>query len=381
MSQNNLSGEIPKSLEALMHLTYLNLSFNSLQGEIPSGGNFSNFSASSFMHNKDLCGAPNLEVLSCRRKLHESRDLSFLKYILPIIASTIGLAVAVCLLKTRRKRTQTNVEPLSLHEWTRVSYYELVKATESFDESNLIGNGAYGSVFKGKLSNGVDVAVKVFNMPSECAVKSFDVECEVQRNIRHRNLVRIISSCTNLDFRGLVIEYMPNGSLEQWLYAHNNHMSLVQRLQVMIDVASALEYLHHGQSTPIFHCDLKPSNILLDENMHAHVCGFGIAKLFGEDEVMLRTATLGTIGYMAPEYGMEGVVSTGSDVYSFGILVLETFTGKKPTEEMFSGEVSLRGWVLEAAVVGNIHMCGCVWLFSYKKKESIYIYSSYDMNI
>ncbi|KAI7755150.1 hypothetical protein M8C21_026020 [Ambrosia artemisiifolia] len=193
-----------------------------------------------------------------------------------------------------------NVEPPSLVEWTRVSYYELLRATESFDESNLIGKGAYGSVFKGKLLNGVNVAIKVFNMLSEGAVKSFNVECEVLRNIRHRNLVRIISSCTNMDFRCLVMEYMSNGSLEQWLYSHNNHLSLLQRLQILIDVASALEYLHDGQPTPIIHCDLKPSNVLLDEDMQARVCDFGIAKIFGEEEFRLRTGTLGTIGYMAP---------------------------------------------------------------------------------
>ncbi|KAI3800640.1 hypothetical protein L1987_28734 [Smallanthus sonchifolius] len=348
LSQNNLSGEIPKSLETLSHLEYLNVSFNRLQGEIPSRGRFSNFTASSFIHNKDLCGAPKLEVLSCRNKQHESRTLSSLKYVLPVIASIIGLAAAVYLLRRHIKHSGTNVEPPSLIEWTRVSYYELVRATESFDESNLIGKGAYGSVFKGKLKDGVYVAVKVFNLLSEGAVKSFNVECEVLRNIRHRNLVRIISSCTNMDFRCLVMEYMSNGSLEQWLYSHNNHLSLVQRLQISIDVASALEYLHYGQTMPIIHCDLKPSNVLLDEDMHARVCDFGIAKIFGEEEFRLRTATLGTIGYMAPEYGMEGIVSPGSDVYSFGILLLETFTRKKPTEEMFCGEVSLRIWVLEA---------------------------------
>ncbi|KAJ0797400.1 putative protein kinase RLK-Pelle-LRR-XII-1 family [Helianthus annuus] len=351
LSQNNLSGMIPRSLETLRYLEYLNLSYNRLQGEIPSGGRFNKFTASSFRHNKDLCGAPKLEVLPCRNKQKESRNLSSLKYISPIIATIIGLVVAIYLLRRHRrlrKQNRTNVEPPSLLEWTRVSYYELVRATESFDESNLIGNGAYGSVFKGKLTDGVNVAVKVFNLLSEGAVKSFNVECEVLRNIRHRNLVRIVSSCTNMDFRCLVMEYMSNGSLEQWLYSHNNHLSLIQRLQILIDVASALEYLHHGQPTPIIHCDLKPSNVLLDEDMQARVCDFGISKIFGEEEFRLRTATLGTIGYMAPEYGMEGIVSPGSDVYSFGILLLETFTRKKPTEEMFSGEVSLRSWVFEA---------------------------------
>ncbi|KAM0054837.1 putative protein kinase RLK-Pelle-LRR-XII-1 family [Helianthus debilis subsp. tardiflorus] len=300
LSQNNLSGLIPRSLEALRHLQLLNLSYNWLQGEIPSGGLFTNFTASSFMHNKDLCGAPKLQVLSCRSKQHESQAFSTLKYVLPIIASIIALAFAAYLLRRHRKHIRTKGEQPLLHEWTRISYYELVRATKSFDVSNLIGNGAYGSVYKGELSDGVTIAVKVFNPITEHAVKSFNVECEVLRNIRHRNLIRIISSCTNMDFRCLVMEYMSNGNLEQWLYSHNNHLNLVQRLQIMIDVASALEYLHHGQPTPIIHCDLKPSNVLLDGDMNARVCDFGIAKIFGEDDFMLRTATLGTIGYMAP---------------------------------------------------------------------------------
>ncbi|KAI7729160.1 hypothetical protein M8C21_019663 [Ambrosia artemisiifolia] len=300
LSQNILSGLIPRSLEALKHLQYLNLSYNLLQGEIPSGGLFTNFSASSFIHNKDLCGATILQVLSCRSKQHISRALSVLKYVLPITASIMGLVVAAYLLRRHRKHIRTKVEQPLLHEWARISYYELVRATKSFDVSNLIGNGAYGSVYKGELSVGVIVAVKVFNLLSERAIKSFEVECEVLRNIRHRNLNKVISSCTNKDFRCIVMEYMENGSLEQWLYSHNNHLTLVQRLQIMIDVASALEYLHHGQTTPIIHCDLKPSNVLLDEDMNARVCDFGIAKIFGEDDFILRTTTLGTIGYMAP---------------------------------------------------------------------------------
>ncbi|XP_071726554.1 uncharacterized protein [Rutidosis leptorrhynchoides] len=350
LSQNNLSGVIPTSLEALRYLESFNVSYNRLQGEIPNGGKFSNFTAFSFTHNKDLCGAPKYKVLSCRRKHHKSKALSSLKYVLPIVIvlSVIGFVIAVYLLRRHKKRIQTNVDPSTGYNWKRVSYYEIVRATNSFDESNLIGKGAYGSVYEGKLSDGVNIAVKVFNLFSERAVKSFDSECEVLRNIRHRNLVSIISSCTNMDFRCLVLKYIPNGSLEQWLYSHNYFLSLMQRLQIMIDVASAIEYLHHGNATPIIHCDLKPSNVLLDEDMKGYVCDFGIAKIVGDEELMLRTTTLGTVGYMAPEYGMEGIVSTGCDVYSFGILLLETFTRKKPTDEMFCGELRLRSWVLEA---------------------------------
>lgn len=205
-----------------------------------------------------------------------------------------------------------------------------------------------GSVYKGILPNGMIIAMKVFNPQSGRAFKSFDVECELLCGIRHRNLTKIISSCTNLTFKALILEYMPNGSLENLLYSHHNCLDILQRLNIMIDMASALEYLHHGLMTSIVHCDLKPSNVLLDEDMVAHVCDFGIAKLLGEEEIMTHTKTLGTIGYMAPEYGMEGIVSAEGDVYSYGIMMMETFTRKRPTDEMFFGEINLRSWVNEA---------------------------------
>ncbi|KAF5731789.1 LRR receptor-like serine/threonine-protein kinase [Tripterygium wilfordii] len=170
-------------------------------------------------------------------------------------------------------------------------------------------------------------------------------------NIRHRNLVKIISSCTNnMDFKALVLELMPNGSLQKWLYSHNYFLDIVQRVNIMQDIASALEYLHQGYSTPIVHCDLKPSNILLDEDMVAHVGDFGIAKLLGEGEDMRQTMTLATIGYMAPKYGSEGIISTRCDVYAFGILLMEIFTRMKPTDEMFVGELNLKSWVKESLV-------------------------------
>lgn len=131
--------------------------------------------------------------------------------------------------------------------------------------------GGFGSVYEGTLTNGMILAVKVFNFQTEGAFKSFDTECEILRNIRHRNLTKVISSCSNLDFRALVLEYMLNGSLEKWLYSHNYFLDILQRLDIMIDVASALNYLHHGYSTPLVHCDLKPSNVLLDED-HGCTC-------------------------------------------------------------------------------------------------------------
>ncbi|PHT49612.1 hypothetical protein CQW23_09359 [Capsicum baccatum] len=137
-------------------------------------------------------------------------------------------------------------------------------------------------------------------------------------HLRHRNLVKVITSCSKLDFKALVLEYMPNGSLDKYLYSHNYFLDIRQRLSIMLDVACALEYLHHGWSSPVIHCDVKPSNVLLDEDMVSHLSDFGISKLLGEDESDLYTKTLATLGYIAPEYGLDGLVSTNCDVYSLG---------------------------------------------------------------
>ncbi|XP_022734342.1 putative receptor-like protein kinase At3g47110 [Durio zibethinus] len=357
LSRNNFSGIIPKSLEKLLYLEHFNVSFNRLQGEIPNKGSFTNFSIQSFMGNKALCAVPQLQLPlpPCKANSfgkHSRKAIQLVEYILFPIGSII-LVLAVILTFSRRGKRNANLPTAqenfpALAEWRRVSYQELQQATYGFSESKLLGVGCFGSVYQGILSDGLSVAVKVFNLELEGAFKSFGVECEVLRNIRHRNLVKIISSCSNVDFKALVLEFMPGGSLEKCLYSHNHFLDILQRLNIMIDVASALEYLHHGYTTPVIHCDLKPNNILLDEDMVAHLGDFGIAKLLGEHDSTIHTMTLATIGYMSPEYGSKGIVSTKGDVYSFGILLMETFTRKKPTDEIFAGEMSIKYWVKQS---------------------------------
>ncbi|XP_052288713.1 receptor kinase-like protein Xa21 [Citrus sinensis] len=355
LSNNDLSGVIPASLEKLLYLKSLNLSFNKLVGEIPRGGAFANFSAESFIGNDLLCGSPYLHVPLCKSSPHKKsrKQVILLGVVLPlstvfivtvILVLTFGLITRCC------KRRSTEVSHIKAGMspqvmWRRYSHDELLRATDQFSEENLIGIGSYGSVYKGRFPDGIEVAIKVFHLQREGALNSFDAECEILKTIRHRNLVKIISSCTNHNFKALVLEYMPKGSLEDCMYASNFNLDIFQRLGIMIDVASALEYLHFGHSNPIVHCDIKPSNVLLDDSMVAHLSDFGIAKLLSEEDSMKQTQTLATIGYIAPEYGREGQVSIKGDVYNYGIMLMEVFTGMKPTNEFFTGEMSIKRWI------------------------------------
>ncbi|CAN4091997.1 unnamed protein product [Withania somnifera] len=339
LSHNNISGTIPKSLEKLQNLKSFNVSSTSCM----------NLSSQLFIYNEALCGSSRFSVPPCpTSSKHRSnrKKLLVLFLLLGFALLFVPITFALVWIRYRRgKRAAQQVDSLSTVTRERISYYELLQATDALSESNLIGSGSFGSVYKGVLRSGTAIAVKVFNLQLEAAFKSFDTECEVLRNLRHRNLLKVITSCSNLDFKALVLEYMPNGSLEKYLYSHNYFLDIRQRLSIMIDVACALEYLHHGCLLPVIHCDLKPSNVLLDEDMVAHLSDFGISKLLGEDESDLYTKTLATLGYIAPEYGQDGLVSTKADVYSYGIMLLETFTRRKPNDEMFEGGLCLKQWV------------------------------------
>ncbi|KAG6538332.1 receptor kinase-like protein Xa21 [Zingiber officinale] len=362
ISCNKLTGRIP----LFNTMSFLNLSNNYFEGEVPVRGVFQNLTAFSVSGNSQLCGGlPELSLPSCTQK---SKHLTK-KLIVVISVSGVFfcLMLLLCLFaicrRLQKSRGFSDINSNIMEQYRMVTFAELFRATEGFSPANLIGKGSFGSVYKGKIDweDHEEIAVKVLNLQQKGALKSFMSECEALRNIKHRNLIKILTSCSSIDFqendfKALVFELLPNGSLENWIYPKANEgtlprLSLNQRLNISIDVASALTYLHHHGATPMIHCDLKPSNVLLDHDMVAHVGDFGLSKFLvktasSSSLSQTNSATLkGTIGYVAPEYGMTTKVSTKADVYSFGILLLEMFTGKGPTSDTFKEGINLHKFV------------------------------------
>ncbi|CAM8995781.1 unnamed protein product [Rhodiola kirilowii] len=210
---------------------------------------------------------------------------------------------------------------------TRFSYEELKIATEDFMKK--LGEGGFGSVFEGKLSNGTHIAVKVLDGVGHIK-KSFLAEVETIGSVHHFNLVTLIGFCAEKSHRALVYEYMPNGSLEKWIFKPKaeNMLDWKQRRKIILDIAKGLSYLHEDCRQKIVHLDIKPQNILLDEKFNAKVSDFGLSKLIDKDQSNVMTQMRGTPGYLAPEW-LNSVITDKVDVYSFGIMVLEILCGRK----------------------------------------------------
>jgi Leucine-rich repeat (LRR) protein len=325
LGHNNLSGTIPELLGNSTSLLRLDLSYNNLLGEIPKGGVFKNLTGLSIVGNNALCGGiPQLHLpkcpSSCVRKNREGIR-KFLRIAIPTIGSLVLVFLVWAGFHHRKSKTAPKKDlPPQFAEIDLpiVPYNDILKGTYGFSEANVLGKGRYGTVYKGTLENqAIVVAVKVFNVQQSGSYKSFQAECEALRRVRHRCLVRIITCCSSInhqgqDFRALVFEFMANGSLDRWIHSNlegrngQGALSLSQRLDIAVDIVDALDYLHNGCQPSIIHCDLKPSNILLNQDMRAHVGDFGIARVLDEatsKHPVNSGSTLGirgSIGYIAP---------------------------------------------------------------------------------
>ncbi|KAL1555726.1 putative receptor-like protein kinase [Salvia divinorum] len=232
---------------------------------------------------------------------------------------------------------------------------DLEIATSRFSAENIIGEGGYGVVYRGRLANGSEVAVKKLLNNLGQAEKEFRVEVEAIGHVRHKNLVRLLGYCIEGVQRMLVYEYVNNGNLEQWLHgAMRQHGSLTweARMKVLLGTAKALAYLHEAIEPKVVHRDIKSSNILITGEFNAKVSDFGLAKLLDSGESHITTRVMGTFGYVAPEYANTGLLNEKSDVYSFGVLLLEAVTGRDPVDYARpANEVNLVEWL--KMMVGN----------------------------
>ncbi|WVZ62425.1 hypothetical protein U9M48_012181 [Paspalum notatum var. saurae] len=356
LAHNNLSGPIPEQLGNSTSLLRLDVSFNNLQGDVPEVGVFRNLTGLSIVGNNELCGGiPQLHLPRCPsstvRKNKKTMPQS-LKIAIPTIGDLLFLLLFVWagfLYKKFKPAPEAKIpQQFTEMELPIISYKDILKATDGFSETNVLGKGRYGTVFKGTLENqATDVAIKVFNLQISGSYKSFQVECEAIRRVKHRCLVKIITCCSSIDqqgqdFRALIFELMVNGSLD----------GSTQILKANLDK-------EHSACHRVIHCDLKPSNILLNQDMRACVGDFGIARVLEEATSKCpinsnsTIAIRGSIGYIAPEYGEGLAVSTCGDVFSLGITLIEMFTGKSPTDDMFKDGISLH-YYAQAALPNKV---------------------------
>ncbi|CAN6381447.1 unnamed protein product [Urochloa humidicola] len=269
-----------------------------------------------------------------------------LAVVLPTLAA-LNLIVCFCLWKRRRPIAQaqqaggiddptysSEAEGMEMVDSMMIDLSTLRGATRNFDESNKLGEGGFGVVYKGVLPDGDEIAVKRLSKSSTQGVEELKNELALVAKLRHKNLVRLLGVCMEQQERLLVYEFVHNRSLDLILFDTENEkpemLDWEQRYKIINGIARGLQYLHEDSQLKVVHRDLKASNILLDKNMNPKIADFGLARIFSRDQTHAVTNRLiGTNGYMAPEYLMRGNYSVRSDAFSFGVIVLEIVTGRK----------------------------------------------------
>ncbi|KAM3225599.1 hypothetical protein ACQJBY_058377 [Aegilops geniculata] len=225
------------------------------------------------------------------------------------------------------------LRPLSNSDLPVMDLSTIAAATNGFSKENKLGEGGFGPVYRGFLDGGAEIAVKRLSARSRQGAAEFRNEVELIAKLQHRNLVRLLGCCVDKDEKMLVYEYLPNRSLDAFLFGTRKtaHLDWKMRQSIVVGIARGLLYLHEDSCLKIVHRDLKASNVLLDNKMNPKISDFGMAMIFEDEEIeVINTGhVVGTYGYMAPEYAMGGVFSVKSDVYSFGVLVLEILSGQR----------------------------------------------------
>jgi len=383
LSHNDLQGFLPGSLGTLSFLSDLDVSNNNLTGPIPSGGQLTTFPQSRYENNSGLCGVPlppcssgdHPQSLNTRRK-KQSVEVGMVIGITFFILCVFGLSLALYRVKKYQQKEEQREkyieslptsgssswklsgvpEPLSINIATfekplrKLTFAHLLEATNGFSADSLIGSGGFGEVYKAQLGDGCVVAIKKLIHVTGQGDREFMAEMETIGKIKHRNLVPLLGYCKIGEERLLVYEYMKWGSLESVLHDRSkggcSRLDWAARKKIAIGSARGLAFLHHSCIPHIIHRDMKSSNVLLDENFEARVSDFGMARLVNALETHLSVSTLaGTPGYVPPEYYQSFRCTSKGDVYSYGVILLELLSGKKPIDSAeFGDDNNLVGW-------------------------------------
>uniref|UniRef100_A0A0R0GLS3 Protein kinase domain-containing protein n=2 Tax=Glycine max TaxID=3847 RepID=A0A0R0GLS3_SOYBN len=234
-----------------------------------------------------------------------------------------------------------------------IDYKQIEKTTGNFEEINILGEGGFGCVYKAHLDDNLDVAVKKLHCENQYAEQEFENEVDLLSKIQHPNVISLLGCSSNDDTRIIVYELMHNGSLETQLHgpSHGSALTWHLRMKIALDTARGLKYLHEHCYPPVIHRDLKSSNVLLDTKFNAKLSDFGLAITNGsQNKNNLKLS--GTLGYVAPEYLLDGKLTDKSDVYAFGVVLLELLLGKKPVEKLAPAQCqSIVTWVAAVAVL------------------------------
>ncbi|KAK9076738.1 hypothetical protein SSX86_005072 [Deinandra increscens subsp. villosa] len=370
LSGNSFYGNIPSGLASLM-LNKLNLSDNRLSGEIPSVFHKDVY-RDSFLGNPDLCGGFSLHCVE-NNQSKSRHNLWLLRFIFVFSGAVLVIGVVWFVFKYHSiKKTNQGVSISKWRSFHKLGFSE-TEIIHLLNEHNVIGSGASGKVYRADLSNGESVAVKKLWKTSDGQKDEFESEVETLGKIRHKNIVRLWCCFNSGNSRLLVYEYMAKGSLGDVLHSTKGRsLEWSMRVKIVLDAAEGLSYLHHDCLPPIVHRDVKSNNILLDEDYGARIADFGVAKFIklanqGSESM---SVIAGSRGYLAPEYAYTLHVNEKSDIYSFGVVILELVTGRKPVDPTF-GERDLVTWVqMTVNKKGRDHVVDPE--LEYESKEQIY---------
>ncbi|MED6142952.1 LRR receptor-like serine/threonine-protein kinase FEI 1 [Stylosanthes scabra] len=373
ISSNSLSGNIPTSLGRLYNLKYFNVSTNFLVGPIPADGVLANFTGSSFVGNRGLCGvqlnstckadgSPGSNIQSNSSDQNQNGKKKYSGRLLISASATVGALLLVALMcfwgcflykkfgKTDKISLAMDVSGgasiVMFHGDLPYSSKDIIKKLETLNEEHIIGIGGFGTVYKLAMDDGNVFALKRIVKLNEGFDRFFERELQILGSIKHRHLVNLRGYCNSPTSKLLIYDYLPGGSLDEALHERSEQLDWDSRLNIILGAAKGLAYLHHDCSPRIIHRDIKSSNILLDGNLDARVSDFGLAKLLEDEESHITTIVAGTFGYLAPEYMQSGRATEKTDVYSFGVLTLEVISGKRPTDASFIEKgLNIVGWL------------------------------------